>query len=70
MIDVSPADSTLQRRQTVTRDPARITTAVADLPEGSSNGGLEVTVGSEFPLEDAAAAHRFIEDRKGTEKSS
>ncbi|MDS0477004.1 NADPH:quinone oxidoreductase family protein [Natrinema sp. 1APR25-10V2] len=54
--------------QALARDPARITTAVSDLTVGFSSGDLEVIVGSDFALEDAAAAHRFIEERKSTGK--
>ncbi|WP_222912845.1 NADPH:quinone oxidoreductase family protein [Natrinema sp. SYSU A 869] len=54
--------------QAAAHDPGRITTAVIDFTDVLSNGDLEVIVGEEFPLEEAAAAHRFIEDRKSTGK--
>ncbi|WP_254765770.1 quinone oxidoreductase family protein [Salinilacihabitans rarus] len=50
------------------RDPERIMGAVPDLTEALSSGDLEVVVGEEFPLADAAEAHQFIEDRKSSGK--
>jgi len=44
-------------------DPTKVMKAVPELTEGFENGELEVVVGEEFALEDAADAHSFIEDR-------
>jgi NADPH2:quinone reductase len=52
----------------VVEDPNRVLKAVPDLQEGLQTGELEVVVGEEFALEDAAEAHQFIEDRGSTGK--
>ena len=49
-------------------DPSRILEAVPELTNGLRDGDLSVLVGDSFPLEDAAAAHQYIEDRKSTGK--
>ncbi|WP_049927056.1 quinone oxidoreductase family protein [Halopiger goleimassiliensis] len=49
-------------------DPNRVMAAVPDLTEGLTNGDLEVILGESFGLEDAAAAHQYIEDRKSSGK--
>ena len=49
-------------------DPNRVLKAVPDLQEGLQSGELEVIVGEDFALEDAAEAHQFIEDRGSTGK--
>ena len=52
----------------VVEDPNRVLKAVPDLQEGLQAGELEVVVGEEFALADAAEAHQFIEDRGSTGK--
>ena len=52
----------------VVEDANRVLKAVPDLQEGLQTGELEVVVGEEFALEDAAEAHQFIEDRGSTGK--
>ncbi|MDG5758617.1 NADPH:quinone oxidoreductase family protein [Natronococcus sp. A-GB1] len=54
--------------QAAMHDPSRIMQAVPDLTEGFASGDLEVIVGESFPLEEAADAHRYIEDRKSSGK--
>ncbi|MFU8867753.1 quinone oxidoreductase family protein [Natronococcus sp.] len=54
--------------QAAMHDPSRIMQAVPDLTEGLASGDLEVIVGESFPLEEAADAHRYIEDRKSSGK--
>ncbi|ELY61704.1 NAD(P)H quinone oxidoreductase [Natronococcus amylolyticus DSM 10524] len=54
--------------QAAVHDPSRIMQAVPDLTEGFASGDLEVIVGESFPLEEAADAHRYIEDRKSSGK--
>ncbi|ELZ07354.1 quinone oxidoreductase family protein [Natrialba aegyptia] len=49
-------------------DPERIMKAVPDLTEGLMSGDLEVILGEDFALEDAAEAHQYIEDRKSSGK--
>ncbi len=49
-------------------DPNRIMQAIPDLTQGLTEGELEVIVGETFPLEEAGAAHRYIEDRRSTGK--
>ncbi len=49
-------------------DPSRIMKAVPDLPEGFANDDLDVILGEQFALEDAADAHQYIEDRKSSGK--
>ena len=49
-------------------DPNSVMQAIPDLTEGLTDGELEVIVGETFPLEDAASAHQYIEDRKSTGK--
>lgn len=46
----------------------RVFSAVSDLTEGFASGELEVIVGETFDLEDAAEAHRFIENRESSGK--
>ncbi|WP_306053191.1 quinone oxidoreductase family protein [Natronococcus wangiae] len=54
--------------QAVAHDPSRIMKAVPELTQELTSGDLEVVVGESFALEDAAEAHRFIEDRKSSGK--
>ncbi|MGM0397974.1 MAG: quinone oxidoreductase family protein [Halobacteriota archaeon] len=54
--------------QAMTRDPARVLQAVPKLTERLESGALSVVVGREFGLEEAGAAHQFIEDRESTGK--
>ncbi|ADD06087.1 NADPH:quinone reductase [Natrialba magadii ATCC 43099] len=49
-------------------DPSKIMKAVPDLTQGLTSGDLEVILGEEFALEDAADAHQYIEDRKSSGK--
>jgi NADPH2:quinone reductase len=48
--------------------PGRVLEAVGPLNEGFAGGDLEVVVGHEFDLEDAAEALQFIEDRNSSGK--
>ncbi len=48
--------------------PERVFAAVSDLTEGFASGGLGVVVGETFDLEEAAEAHRFIENRESSGK--
>ena len=48
--------------------PERVLSAVGPLNEGLASGDLEVIVGHEFDLGDAAEALQFIEDRKSSGK--
>jgi NADPH2:quinone reductase len=48
--------------------PERVMGAVPELAQLLGDGTLEVQVGHTFDLEDAAEAHRFIEDRKSSGK--
>ncbi|KAB1194738.1 zinc-binding dehydrogenase [Haloferax sp. MBLA0076] len=48
--------------------PESVLGAVPELSELLVAGELDVIVGESFPLEDAAAAHQYIEDRKSTGK--
>lgn len=54
--------------QAMVREPGRVFQAVPKLTEQLRTGDLEVVVGHEFPLADAAEAHQFIEDRKSSGK--
>ncbi|MFB6164970.1 MAG: zinc-binding alcohol dehydrogenase family protein [Haloarculaceae archaeon] len=54
--------------QAMYRDPGRVFGAVPGLTEQLQSGDLEVIVGHEFDLADAAEAHQFIEDRKSSGK--
>ncbi|MFB6142042.1 MAG: zinc-binding alcohol dehydrogenase family protein [Halorientalis sp.] len=54
--------------QAMYRDPGRVFAAVPELTEQLESGALEVVVGHEFDLEEAAEAHQFIEDRKSSGK--
>jgi NADPH2:quinone reductase len=54
--------------QAMFRDPGRVFGAVPKLNQALAAGDLEVIVGHEFDLEDAAEAHQFIEDRKSSGK--
>jgi NADPH2:quinone reductase len=50
------------------RQPGRVFGAIPELTELLEAGVLEVQVGHEFALEDAAEAHEFIEDRRSSGK--
>jgi NADPH2:quinone reductase len=52
----------------IERRPMRVMGAVPELTELLADGTLEVQVGHTFDLEEAAAAHEFIEDRKSSGK--
>ncbi len=52
----------------INEKPMRVMGAVPELTERLSEGVLEVQVGHTFELVEAAAAHRFIEDRKSSGK--
>jgi NADPH2:quinone reductase len=54
--------------QAMFRDPGRVFGAVPKLNQALAGGDLDVIVGHEFDLEDAAEAHQFIEDRKSSGK--
>ncbi|APW96248.1 NADPH:quinone reductase [Halobiforma lacisalsi AJ5] len=54
--------------QAAYHDPNRVMKAVPDLTQGLTNGDLQVILGQEFALEDAAEAHQYIEDRKSSGK--
>jgi NADPH2:quinone reductase len=54
--------------QSMQRDPERVLSAVPHLTELLTNGNLEVVVGETFPLDAAADAHEYIEDRKSSGK--
>ena len=54
--------------QAMYRDPGRVMAAVPNLTEQLETGALEVIVGHEFDLSEAAEAHQFIEDRKSSGK--
>lgn len=54
--------------QSMQRDPERVLNAVPHLTELLTSGDLEVIVGETFPLEDAVAAHEYIENRESTGK--
>ena len=54
--------------QAIKRDPSRVLGAVPELTELLTAGDLEVIVGETFPLDDAADAHEFIENRESSGK--
>jgi NADPH2:quinone reductase len=54
--------------QAMLRTPGKVFGAVPKLNGALESGDLEVIVGHEFDLEDAAEAHQFIEDRKSSGK--
>ncbi|QSX00012.1 quinone oxidoreductase family protein [Haloterrigena alkaliphila] len=54
--------------QAFAHDPDRVLKAVPELTEGLTSGDFEVILGESFALEDAAAAHQYIEDRKSSGK--
>ncbi|MFC7210471.1 zinc-binding alcohol dehydrogenase family protein [Natronoarchaeum sp. GCM10025321] len=49
-------------------DPGRVLEAVPELTGSLTSGDMEVVVGESFPLEDAAEAHDYIEDRQSSGK--
>ncbi|WP_435347561.1 quinone oxidoreductase family protein [Haloarchaeobius sp. HRN-SO-5] len=49
-------------------DPQKVLEAIPDLTAGLGAGELEVVVGETFALEDAAAAHQYIENRESMGK--
>jgi NADPH2:quinone reductase len=51
-----------------TEDPGRVLEAVPELTGSLTGGDMEVVVGESFPLEDAAEAHDYIEDRQSSGK--
>lgn len=54
--------------QAMGRTPQRVLGAVPDLTEALASGELEVIVGETFPLEEAAEAHAYIENRESSGK--
>jgi NADPH2:quinone reductase len=54
--------------QSMNHDPERVLGAVPELSDLLVSGEVEINVGASFPLEDAAAAHQHIEDRKNIGK--
>ncbi|AFZ74772.1 quinone oxidoreductase family protein [Natronobacterium gregoryi] len=54
--------------QAAYHDSSKVMKAVPDLTDGLTSGDLEVILGEEFDLEDAADAHQYIEDRKSSGK--
>lgn len=54
--------------QAVYRNPGKALEGVPELTEGLTSGDLEVILGKQFDLEDAADAHQYIEDRKSSGK--
>jgi len=52
----------------LTKAPGRVLEAVGPLNKGLASGDLEVVVGHEFDLAEAAEAHQFIEDRNSSGK--
>jgi len=52
----------------IEQQPMKVMGAVPELTQLLGDGTLEVQVGHTFDLEDAADAHRFIEDRKSSGK--
>ncbi|MFC6764227.1 quinone oxidoreductase family protein [Natrinema soli] len=54
--------------QASVHDPGRVMKAVPELTDGLASGDLEIILGDSFALEDAAAAHQYIEDRKSSGK--
>jgi len=47
----------------------KVMKAVPELTDGLASGDLEIILGESFALEDAAAAHQYIEDRKSSGRS-
>ncbi|MFB1066665.1 zinc-binding alcohol dehydrogenase family protein [Natrinema sp. H-ect4] len=54
--------------QASVHDPGKVMKAVPELTDGLASGDLEIILGESFALEDAAAAHQYIEDRKSSGK--
>ena len=49
-------------------DPNKVMKAIPELTQKLQSGELEVILGKEFDLQDAADAHQYIEDRKSSGK--
>ena len=49
-------------------DPNKVMKAIPELTQKLQSGELEVILGKDFDLEDAAEAHQYIEDRKSSGK--
>lgn len=49
-------------------EPGRVFSAVSSLSEAFADGDLEVAIDETFPLEEAAAAHEYVEGRNTTGK--
>jgi NADPH2:quinone reductase len=49
-------------------DPNKVMKAIPELTQKLGSGELEVILGEEFDLQDAAEAHQYIEDRKSSGK--
>jgi len=54
--------------EAIQKDPGRVFEAVPKLNAMLDDGSIEVIVGHEFDLAEAAKAHQFIEDRKSSGK--
>lgn len=54
--------------QASVHDPNKVMKAIPELTQKLKSGELEVILGKEFALEDAADAHQYIEDRKSSGK--
>ena len=50
------------------RDPERVARAAQDVLRLWESGAVRPVVGAEYPLEEAAAAHRLVEERRSTGK--
>lgn len=50
------------------RDPERVARAARDVLRLWESGAVRPVVGAEYPLEEAAAAHRLVEERRSTGK--
>jgi len=49
-------------------DPGRVEPSISELSDLLQSGALDVVVGRKFPLENAAAAHEYIEQRRSSGK--
>jgi NADPH2:quinone reductase len=54
--------------QASVHDPNKVMKAIPELTQKLQSGELEVVLGKEFDLQDAADAHQYIEDRKSSGK--
>ena len=49
-------------------DIGRVRPAIEEVTDALADGRIEVVIGEEFPLEEAAAAHEYVEGRQSTGK--